>query len=169
MESVISEAIVKMIGILKGNRHDICHFLKVHAYAETIAVQEGLDGDERAALELAAVIHDIACPLCKEKYGNANGNYQEIEGVPLAQEFLCEFELPQDVKDRIVFLVGHHHTLSAVDGLDYQILLEADYLVNADEMGFSASNIANMRERLFKTPTGRLLLDSIYGVPELDR
>ena len=27
----------------------------------------------------------------------------------------------------------HHHTYTGVDGIDYQILLEADYLVNADE------------------------------------
>jgi hypothetical protein len=37
--------------------------------------------------------------------------------------------------DRVAFLVGHHHTFTGVDGIDWQILLEADYLVNASESG----------------------------------
>ena len=39
-------------------------------------------------LEAAAVIHDIACPLCREKYGNADGKHQEAESEPLVRAFL---------------------------------------------------------------------------------
>lgn len=63
---------------------------------------------------------------------------------------------------RIAYLVGHHHTYEGVDGLDYQILLEADYLVNADESGYSRENILHMRDTVFQTKTGTALLESIY-------
>ena len=46
--------------------------------------------------------------------------------------------------NRIIFLVAHHHTFQEVDGIDYQILLEADYLVNADESGYQEANIRNV-------------------------
>lgn len=83
----ISEIIVKMIGYSNGNCHDINHFLKVYAYAKTIAACERVSAEEQQIVEIAAVIHDIACPLCREKYGNTNGKYQEAEGIILASEF----------------------------------------------------------------------------------
>ena len=66
---IVSQAIEKMIAFYKGNIHDIDHFIKVWAYAKTIGELEGLDAHTQEVLELAAVIHDISCPLCREKYG----------------------------------------------------------------------------------------------------
>lgn len=54
----------------------------------TIDGCEGLGPKEMTTLELAAIVHDIACPLCREKYGNADGKKQEEEGVPLVYSFL---------------------------------------------------------------------------------
>lgn len=158
----ISHIILKMVGISNGNCHDINHFLKVYAYAKTIAECEKLSAEEQQIVEIAAVIHDIACPLCREKYGNTNGKHQEAEGVILACEFLKDVGLPEKTADRIVFLVGHHHTLEGIDGIDYQILIEADYLVNADEAGYSKANVQNTLVNIFKTETGKMLLRSVY-------
>lgn len=154
--------ILKMIGFSNGNLHDINHFLKVYAYAKTIADCEKLSDKERQIIEIAAVIHDIACPLCREKYGNTDGKNQEAEGAVLAREFLKDAGLTEDMEERIVFLVGHHHTLQNIDGMDYQILIEADYLVNADEAGYSEANIQNMMDTVFRTETGKMLLKSVY-------
>jgi uncharacterized protein len=161
---IVSKIIQKMIEFSEENLHDINHFMKVWAYAKTIGVSEKLDNEMQLNLEIGAILHDIACPLCREKYGNTNGKYQEIEGVPLVIEFLEQFDLRQEQVDRIAFLVGHHHTYVDVDGLDYQILLEADYIVNADESGLSKENIANTCNSLFMTQTGKALLKSIYGI-----
>ena len=84
--------------------------------------------------------------------------------MPLTAEFLEGTGLSAEMTDRIVYLVGHHHTLTEIDGMDYQILIEADYLVNADESGYSRENIQNMRDKVFRTATGIALLKSIYGV-----
>ena len=158
----VAEITRKMITCSNGNLHDINHFMKVYSYAKTIGECEHLDKDTQTVLEIAAVVHDIACPICREKYGNADGKLQEQEGPALAVAFLQDSGLPEDQIKRITYLVGHHHTLHDIDGLDYQILLEADYLVNADEGHYSRENIANMMEKVFRTTTGKQLLQSMY-------
>lgn len=158
----VSEIAAKMIKYSDGNLHDINHFLKVYAYARTIGECENLDGKTQEILEVSAIMHDIACPLCREKYGNTNGQYQEAEGAVLAGEFLKDSGYSDEFIKRVVFLVGHHHTLKDIEGMDYQILIEADYLVNADESAYSEANIRNMMEQVFKTETGISLLKSIY-------
>ena len=152
----------KMVSYSKGNRHDVNHFMKVYAFAKTIGECEGLDKATQDILEIAAIVHDIACPLCREKYGSTNGKYQEREGPALFRSFLADTGLSQNAVDRIAWLVGHHHTLQDVDGPDYQILLEADYLVNADESGYSRENVENTLELVFRTRTGIHLLKSMY-------
>ena len=152
----------KMIDFYRGTRSDVRHFLKVYAYAQTIGRLEGLDEKTSDTLEIAAIVHDIACPLCREKYGNTNGKHQEEESEELLKIFLSEFALPKEMEERIIYLVTHHHTYTNVEGMDYQILLEADYLVNADESEYSDEAIRNFRERVFKTQSGLHMLDSIY-------
>ena len=83
----------------------------------------------------------------------------------LAREFLSDKGLTEAENDRIIFLVGHHHTLRDIEGDDYQILIEADYLVNADESSYSRENIQNFQKEIFRTKTGTELLKSIYCIP----
>jgi len=154
----------KMIDFYKGNRSDVRHFLKVYAYAQTIGRLENLDEKTQDTLEIAAIVHDIACPLCREKYGNTNGNHQEAESEDLLRTFLLEFALPEEMQERIIYLVTHHHTYTNVEGMDYQILLEADYLVNADESQYSREAIYKFRDRVFKTESGTHMLESIYSL-----
>lgn len=143
--------------------HDCTHFLKVWAYARTIGLSEELDPKTQKILELAAIAHDIACPLCREKYGNTNGKYQEQEGGPLARAFYQDYGLSEEELDRIVYLVAHHHTYTGVDGRDYQILLEADFLVNADESSMAGDAIRAFRDRVFRTGTGLALLQDLFS------
>jgi hypothetical protein len=35
----------------------------------------------------------------------------------------------QIMKKMIAFLVGHHHTFTGIDNVDWQILVEADYVI----------------------------------------
>ncbi len=163
-EKRIANAIEKMILFYDGSLHDIEHFLKVWAYAKTIGYKEGLDQYTQETLELASIAHDIACPLCREKYGNTNGKYQEEEGIPLTEDFYRDMNLSQEQLHRICYLVGHHHTYHEIDGVDYQILLEADFLVNAGESHYSKEQITTFRSSIFKTTTGIALLNTLYGL-----
>ena len=159
---LVTTVIEKMIAFSAGNLHDIDHFLKVYALAKTIGEAEELDAHTQETLELAAVVHDIACPLCREKYGNTLGKNQERESAPLVEAFFAE--LPACAADtaRISWLVTHHHTYTDVDGLDHRILLEADFLVNAGESGYTRTAIEAARQRVFHTAAGLRLLDSMY-------
>ncbi|MCD8396342.1 MAG: HD domain-containing protein [Lachnospiraceae bacterium] len=165
----VSDAMVKMIQFYAQrsgakSHHDINHFQKVWAFAKTIGELEGLDAYTQETLELAAIVHDIACPLCREKYGDADGMHQELEGPSMARDFYSEMGLPETQLERICYLVGHHHTLDQVDGMDYQILLEADFLVNADESQARKDQIVRFRDRVYRTKTGTELLNVIYGL-----
>ena len=147
----ISEIMEKMIAFSKGNIHDINHFMCVWTYAKTIGELENLDQETQYILEVAAITHDIACPFCREKYGNTNGKYQEKEGMPIVKEFLADTGMSEAQIERVAYLVGHHHTLKDIEGIDYQILIEADYIVNAYESEYSKENIENFIEKVMKT------------------
>ena len=108
------------------------------------------------------MVHDIACPLCREKYGNTAGKHQELESPPLVEAFFEEMPVEGGDVARISWLVAHHHTYTNVDGPDHQILLEADFLVNAGESNYTRAAIENFRRRVFRTVTGTALLDSMY-------
>ena len=148
----IAQLLEKMIDYSAGNIHDIDHLIRVWTYAKTIGELEGLDANAQFILETAAITHDIACPLCREKYGNTNGKRQEEEGGPLVRSFLADAGLPGDQVERVAYLVGHHHTYTDIDGIDYQILIEADYIVNASESGYNPENRKNFLEEHVNNP-----------------
>ena len=157
-----AQMIQKMIDFYEGSVHDVEHFLKVLSYAGMIGKLEGLDEKTQDILEMAAIVHDIACPLCREKYGNTDGKHQEIESEGLLRPFLFEFNLAEEVLERVIYLVSHHHTFSGIDGQDYQILVEAGFLANASEAQMSRAQIEAFKGKVAKTETGKGLLDSIY-------
>ena len=56
--------------------------------------------------------------------------------------------------NRVAYLVGHHHRPEQINGIDYQILIEADYIVNASENGYSQQAIRSFMEHTMKTVFG---------------
>ena len=150
--------ILKMISYDHGCPGRIQHFLKVHSFAKTIAVSEHLDEKTLFITEAAAIVHDIGIRLCLEKYGDGNGKLQEKEGPALAEQMLSELGFEKDVIERVSFLVGHHHTYTGIDGLDYQILVEADFLVNLYEEEATEQGIRTAYFKYFKTKGGKSLL-----------
>ena len=163
MNMTIAQIMQKMIRFSEGNIHDIDHFIRVWTYAKTIGELEQLDEETQYILEVAAITHDIACPLCRDKYGNTNGKHQEEEGAPLVKEFLSDSEMTEVQIDRVDFLVGHHHTFTGIDCLDWQILIEADYIANATENGYSETNVRNFIQKIMKTDSGKSLAKDVFA------
>ena len=159
----VNEAIVKMIERCQGDQYDICHFMKVWAYAKTIGESECIDKKTLLTLEFAAIVHDIACPSLRKEYGNSPHKLQEEYGPPMVREFYKDTGMSDEMLDRICYLVGHHHTFTDVDGMDYRILLEADFLVNAGEQEKYRKVTDQFRENVFRTKTGLKLLDSMFA------
>ena len=160
--------IMEMAKFNGGDPKRIQHFTKVYEYAHTIGVLEKLDGKTQAILDIASIMHDIGIRPSEEKYGRCDGKLQEQEGPAYALEMLEKFpEVTAEEAERVCFLIGHHHTYTGVDGLDWQILLEADFLVNAYEDGLNGESIKTFREKVFRTKTGTELLDTMYGLKYL--
>ncbi len=160
---LISTIMKDMMDYSDSNLHDIAHFMKVYTFARTIGIKEKLNDEEQMTLEITAILHDIACPLCRIKYGNTNGKHQEEESPELVSKFLMKYdEIPDSMKKRINYIISHHHTYTDVDGIDYQILLEADFLVNADESNMTEEAIRNAKKQFYRTKTGISILDSMY-------
>ena len=164
----IAQILNKMIAASNGNIHDIDHRLRVWAYARTIGELKGLDAETQYLLEVASITHDIACPLCREKYGNTNGKYQELEGAVLVRAFLAGTGMTETQIARVAYLVGHHHTLRDIHGMDYQILIEADYIANASENGYAKESVIHFLNTIMKTASGRQLAASVLGISAAD-
>ena len=50
----VAEVVRKMVEYSKGDLHDINHFMKVYAYAKTIAEGENLSPEQQKLVELCA-------------------------------------------------------------------------------------------------------------------
>ena len=147
----------------EGDTARIQHFIKVHDLAVTIGTLEDLDEKTMRILETAAILHDIGIHKSEEKYGSGAGHFQEIEGPPEAEGILKNLGgYGDDEIERVKFLIGHHHTYSDTQGMDYQILIEADFLVNLYEEGSGLEAVETARNRIFKTKTGLKFLNEMF-------
>lgn len=156
-----------MIDYNNGDPKRIQHTTKVHAYASMIGRIEGLDEETLFILESAALVHDIGIRASEQKYGHQNGKLQEQEGPAVAREMLTRIGGYSERQiERICWLVGHHHTYHVCEDLDYQILIEADFLVNLYEDNESPHAIRAVRKNIFRTGSGTKMLETMFGINE---
>ena len=154
--------IEKMMEYYAGDPKRVQHFLKVYEFAKLIGESESLDTETMHILRTAAIVHDIGIKISEEKYGSSNGKYQEKEGPAVAEPMLLALGYDEAVIDRVLFLIAHHHTYNEIEGLDYQILVEADFLVNLFEDGSSREAAQKVQKNIFKTNTGTKYLSDLF-------
>ena len=148
----------------RGDPSRIQHLIKVHNFAAAIGRLEGLDEETQFILESAAVLHDIGIHLSEEKHGSTAGHFQELEGPAVAQEILDRLGgWTESQIERIKFLIAHHHTYVGVDGLDWRILLEADFLVNLYEWREDFAPSLEKHPDVFQTSSGNHLLEVMFA------
>ncbi len=157
-------AIMELIKINGSDTARINHALKVLGFARCIAEQENVDGDTLTVIELAAVLHDIAIRHCEQTYGSYAGPLQEREGPAIARPILERCGASPAVSERVAYIIAHHHTYTDVDGIDYQIIIEADFLVNRDEADFTHEAFVNFYRKYFKTTAGKEMARLMFGV-----
>ena len=61
-------------------------------------------------------------------------------------------------------MIAHHHTYQNIDGLDYQILVEADFLVNLFEDNLSKEAAVIAYKNIFKTETGKRICKEMFAL-----
>lgn len=159
---LVGNVIRAMIEYYAGDIKRINHFLKVYGFAKAIGENEMLSARDQEILEITAVVHDIGIKVSEEKYNSSAGTYQQIEGPSIAQNMLKDLEFDDELIERVCYLIGHHHTYTDIVGLDYQILVEADFLVNLCEDAVTQAGISHAKETIFKTTTGIKFLNECY-------
>lgn len=159
---MINDVLNLMISYNSPDIKRINHAIKVFSFALNIAENENCDKTIKEIIAYSSILHDIGIHMAEEKYNSSQGKFQEIEGPSVAKELLKELNIPQNIKDRVLYLIGHHHSYNKIDGLDFQILVEADFLVNIFEDSIERKSIENIRNNIFKTNSGISLLNKLY-------
>ena len=160
----LNKLFLSMTAYYAGDPKRIQHFVKVHSFARFIGTQENLDSKTMFILECAALVHDIGIKPAEKKYGQCTGHLQEQEGPEQAQNMLQQLNFPSHIIDRVCYLVGHHHSYTHIDGLDYRILVEADFLVNLYEDQANPDAIRAAFNHIFRTASGRTLCQTMFGL-----
>jgi HD superfamily phosphodiesterase len=137
------------------------HALKVARYAEQILKIEG--GNPLVVMG-AAYLHDIGIREAEKKYSSTSGQYQEKEGPPIAKEILKRLNVQEEMAEEICDIIGHHHSPREKETLHFQILCEADCLVNIEDDGISKDRekVEKIIRKAFKTVTGKKLAGELY-------
>ena len=161
---MINQLHLAMIELYKGDAKRIQHFCKVHSYSKMIAETENVDKNCQFIIEAAALTHDIGIHFCEEKYGNCNGKLQEKEGPAIAEKLLGELGFDRNISERVQYLIAHHHTYGNINEMDYQILVEADFLVNIMEEGSSKEAAIKAYQNIFKTSCGKKICREMFGI-----
>jgi hypothetical protein len=161
---IMDDICLKMVEYFKNDAKRICHAIKVWSFARIIGREEGLGFKEQEIVEISAILHDIGIKVCEEKYNSTAGRYQELEGPRAALKILKGFNIEKETLDRVLYLIGNHHSYHKVNGVDFQILIEADFIVNIHEDSIPPKSVEEIKRNHFKTKTGIHLLETIYGV-----
>lgn len=151
----------------RGDPRRIQHFVKVHALARTIGLAEGMGGESLNVLEAAALVHDAGIHESERRYGDTSGRHQEELGPEVARPLLERSGFAPEAVERACWLVAHHHHYAGIVDPDHQMLVEADFLVNiyedAPDDPEARRRVATAaRDRVFRTATGRALLEDLY-------
>lgn len=79
---------------------------------------------------------------------------------------LTEAGYSREAIDRVCYLVSRHHTYTGVDGPDYRILLEADFLVNCFEDKMPREAAMAALRKVFRTETGKRMMKTMFDLPD---
>jgi len=139
----------------------IAHTHNVLDRAEAIFEGEKIDdGFYRCTVTLGSIFHDIGIPEALRVHASMEAPYQEKEGPWVARHLLSGISVRPDILERVCYIVGHHHTMERIDGVDFKIIWEADFLVNVREgnLDIKPEDVPAEGRKNIETATGTRLL-----------
>lgn len=136
------------------------HTIKVLQYAKNIASSENIDSAfTKNVITIGSILHDIGTPSAIKKYGSAEPEYQQREGYEIAKNILSNEGIRDDIKERILYIILHHHEPEKIDGIDFRIIYEADTIVNVLEENIKLEKSKNNYDQFiianFRTSRGK--------------
>jgi len=161
---VIPELISEMEAVFGETSGMIDHTMTVLGHALEISAEEGGDA---LVVRASAILHDIGIPRAREVHGSSSGQYQEIEGPPIAREILTRHGVSPEAVDHICGIVANHHSdrdPEIVGTVEFKILWDADWLVNfpGRHRDKSVAEKETAIEEIFKTKKGKLLARQMF-------
>ena len=143
------------------DRKRIKHARAVLSFAEQLLEKEKADS---LVVIAAAVLHDIGIHKAEEKHKSAAGNFQEIEGPPIARGIMEKLCFRKEIIDEVCLIIAHHHSPGKVDSLNFRVLYDADWLVNLkDEFDVEdKEKLSRVIEKVFLTESGKGLANKLY-------
>lgn len=161
---MLNKILDQMKSVFGDDSRRVKHALDVLKCASFLCDSEYPAGTEiKNTVELAAVLHDIGIKQAEALYNSSAPAYQHLEGPPIARSILKKTGLAEETLERICHIIGNHHLRSKIDGMDFQILWEADLLVNLPDfpvLNRDYKTYKKMVDHNFKTGTGaRAALD----------
>lgn len=160
VENVLEELKI----VFRDVPYGVDHTLKVLQLAEEIMDGENISQDKRELISIVAILHDIGALEAQRKYGSMEAKYQELEGPIIARQILEKIGYEPSKIDRVCFIVGHHHTPSKIDDIDFEIQWDADLIANMEAMDIrnDNENLPSYIEENFKTSTGKALAKKYF-------
>lgn len=153
----------EMIVYFGDDTRRINHALKVLHYARQLNAE--IQGDA-LTVECAAILHDIGIHEAEKKHHSSAGNYQEIEGPPIARSILARYPIADDTIDHIALIIANHHCAKNIDTPEFRMIWDADWLVNIpDEFDINDKNKMRSLLQIFKTQPGLTLAKKTFCLP----
>ncbi len=163
---MIGTVMSQMITYFGSDKRRIHHAMKVYGFAAALWDEEAEarclsdDDDRHQTLLLAAILHDIGVVEAEKKHDSNASRYQELEGPGVAEPILDACGIDPRTSARVCYLIGHHHSYHLIDDLDFEILTEAEELVNLEEDQLDLHTILTARGLSMRTAGSVKLLDS---------
>ncbi len=164
--NLVNKLHFEMINYFKKDTKRCMHLSLVYSFARLISSEMHLDKNKQLIIESVALIHDIGIKMAEAKYNTSNGKVQEEEGPEEAKAILSRLGYQDDMIERICYIIAHHHTYSAIDDVDFQILVEADLMANFYEDNMSKEDILYYYDNLFKTEAGIKICEDMFDISQ---
>lgn len=157
-----AELIAAMKATFGADQRRIDHALAVLGYARRI--MQAVGGVDEQVVVAAALLHDIGIQQAERVHGSSAGNWQELEGPPIARSILARLGAPPEVTEHVCRIVANHHSARDIDTPEFRIIWDADWLVNLPEIypGPDEAKLTAAISRIFRTQTGRELARQLY-------
>ena len=141
----VAKAMKECVG---GNPEKVTHFVRVYTLAKSIGELEQLPESLQRQLELSAVVHSV----------------EAEDKVAAVKEIMTSCHVDDETATRVCYIVEHNRDYGHISGMDHQILIEAQSIVEFKEKNTPKSEIVRIAEKRFITNYGKAFLKKAFGV-----
>ena len=164
-----SKIMKEMILYYGNNLKKINEFLNVYTYSKIIGELENLDEKRQELLEVYAITNNISNNELEKKDEIESLTFKKMHGPNIVSEMLKKIGYDEDLIKKAVQQIQSNNFEKivegeefSIDGLDLQILLEANFLADAVLGKIDKKNFEHARLNLFRTKSGKDIFEAMF-------